>query len=137
MIERLHPGVYVTEIAFQAKPIDGISTSTAPFSPAQAATHEAVVAPTPDWTQRNHGDPGVTLLQLFAFLRESLLFREPAIASIAHAQPGYGIAQGLAVGAGDGSSAAELEVSRGFALASDGQILEPDTTRSAHRIRKP
>lgn len=132
MIERLYPGVYVTEIAFRAQPIDGVSTSTAPFDPAHA-TREAVVAPTPDWTEHNQSDPGLTLVQLFAFLGESLLFPS----SIAHAQPGYGIAQGLAVGAGDGSPAAEVKVSRGLALASDGQTIEPDTTRSAHRIRKP
>jgi hypothetical protein len=30
---------------------------------------------TPEWTNFNQGDPGVTLVQLFAFLTESLLFR--------------------------------------------------------------
>jgi hypothetical protein len=29
----------------------------------------------PDWTDRSAGDPGVTLLELFAFLTESLLYR--------------------------------------------------------------
>lgn len=30
---------------------------------------------TPEWTNFNHSDPGVTLVQLFAFLTESLLYR--------------------------------------------------------------
>ena len=30
----------------------------------------------PEWTDYNESDPGVTLLELFAFLTESLLYRE-------------------------------------------------------------
>jgi hypothetical protein len=30
---------------------------------------------TPDWTNFNHSDPGVTLVQLFAFLAESVIYR--------------------------------------------------------------
>ena len=30
---------------------------------------------TPEWTNRSEPDPGVTLLQLFAFMTESLLYR--------------------------------------------------------------
>src|SRR5262249_55946335 len=30
---------------------------------------------TPEWTNFNHSDPGVTLVQLFAFLTENLLYR--------------------------------------------------------------
>ncbi|HEY3125128.1 MAG TPA: hypothetical protein VGK70_13835 [Thermoanaerobaculia bacterium] len=33
----------------------------------------------PDWTDQNDSDPGVTLLQLFAFLTESLLLRQKAM----------------------------------------------------------
>src|SRR5882762_10178822 len=29
----------------------------------------------PEWTNFNHSDPGVTLIELFAFLTESLLYR--------------------------------------------------------------
>lgn len=36
-------------------------------------------ATTPDWTQLNDSDPGVTLLELFAFLTENLLYRENQI----------------------------------------------------------
>jgi hypothetical protein len=34
---------------------------------------------TPEWTNFNHSDPGVTLVQLFAFLTESLLYRASLI----------------------------------------------------------
>ena len=34
----------------------------------------------PDWTGRNESDPGLTLLELFAYLTEGLLFRESAAA---------------------------------------------------------
>src|SRR3954463_5806565 len=30
---------------------------------------------TPEWTNFNHSDPGVTLVQLFAFLTENLIYR--------------------------------------------------------------
>ncbi len=30
---------------------------------------------TPEWTQLAHSDPGVTLVELFAFMTESLLYR--------------------------------------------------------------
>lgn len=33
----------------------------------------------PDWTDRNESDPGVTLLELFAFLTEGLLFRQDTL----------------------------------------------------------
>jgi hypothetical protein len=36
-------------------------------------------ATTPDWTQSNDSDPGITLLELFAFLTENLLYRENQI----------------------------------------------------------
>src|SRR6266540_532491 len=34
---------------------------------------------TPEWTNHNDSDPGITLLQLFAFLTESLLYRSRLI----------------------------------------------------------
>ena len=33
----------------------------------------------PDWTESNESDPGVQLVELFAFLTESLLYRASAI----------------------------------------------------------
>lgn len=64
-----YPGVYVQEVATRMHPIEGVSTSTTGLLHAQQAAH------TPEWTDHNAGDPGVTLLQLFAFLGESLTYR--------------------------------------------------------------
>ena len=77
MVEHLHPGVFVTEIPFHAKPIDGVTTSAATGDITRAAAPSAPLPspPAPDWTQHNDSDPGVAFLQLFAWLGESLLFR--------------------------------------------------------------
>ena len=77
MTEYLAPGVYVTEIASDAKPIDGVSTSTAGLigSDTVAVLQRLVHHPAPDWTQHNAHDPGVALLELLAWLSESLAYR--------------------------------------------------------------
>ena len=62
MIERVYPGVYLAEVEFQAKPIDGVPTA-------------GPVVHTPEWTNFNSSDPGVTLVELLSFLSESLLYR--------------------------------------------------------------
>jgi hypothetical protein len=68
MVERLYPGVYVTEIPFDAKPIEGVPT-TSPHAEAARAT-----VASPDWTEHRAGDAGITLAQLFAWVGESSLF---------------------------------------------------------------
>ena len=76
MPEYLHPGVYVTEVATNAKPIEGVSTSTADFiGSGTIAMLQRFAVHAPDWTNNNQDDPGVTLLELFAFLTESILYR--------------------------------------------------------------
>jgi hypothetical protein len=60
-IEFLHPGVYLSELPFEAHPIDGVPSS--------------VPAHTPDWTDPVQSDPGITLLQLFAYTAQSLAYR--------------------------------------------------------------
>jgi hypothetical protein len=129
MVEYLHPGVYVTEIPFHAKPIDGVNTSTADGDITQAAEHSAPLS-APDWTQHNDSDPGVTFSQLFAWLGESLLFRAPANA-------GWGAAQGLALEPQDANKPPPVTVSRGLAIAADGRPCESESNRSAHHVRKP
>jgi hypothetical protein len=64
MIERIYPGVYLVEVPFEAKPIDGVPTTQPP---------ERTEAPA--WTDTNPRDPGVTLVELLGFLSESLLYR--------------------------------------------------------------
>ncbi|HEY6514387.1 MAG TPA: hypothetical protein VI032_20590, partial [Burkholderiaceae bacterium] len=99
MVERLYPGVYVTEVASGVKPIDGVATSTADAAALQAASRHAGLAHTPDWTNHNDNDPGVTLLQMFAWLSESTLFaaRPHPAGRVVHLPTGWGVAQGLAV----------------------------------------
>jgi hypothetical protein len=60
MIERTYPGVYLVTLESEAKPIDGVPTT----SPG---------ADVPGWTASDAHDPGVALAELFGFLSESLL----------------------------------------------------------------
>ncbi len=78
MPEYLAPGVYLEESDAGVNPIPGVSTSTIDIETAQAlvAAIESIVERTqPNWTRSNDADPGVTLIELFAWVAESLLFR--------------------------------------------------------------
>ena len=66
----------------------------------------------PEWTDANTHDPGVTLLELHAFLAESELYRVSA----------HGQVNGLAVQTGDGDTPA-VRVSPGVALDPQGQSV--------------
>jgi len=135
MVEHLYPGVYLSEVAFNAKPIDGVSTSS-PLARADAE-HDHAVPDTPQWTQHHQGDPGITLVQLFAWFGESLLFRaSPPMANHAAAFAHWGVAQGLAVEAGD-RCAPDVSVTPGTATRADGQPIAADSPTAAHHIRKP
>jgi len=79
MIESRYPGVFLTEVPFNAKPIDGVATST-PSSHSVGKTAlerlaEHVAVESPAWTDANQNDPGVTQPQAFAWLGESLAYR--------------------------------------------------------------
>jgi len=138
MVERLYPGVYVTEIASRATPIDGVPVSGAPLAPLHAARNAAAEA-APRWTARNGGDPGVTLLQLSAQLAGSLRFGlAPTSGLPVHVvQSGYGVAQGLQVDSAGGDAGPTLKVSPGLASTPGGSAVDIDTPRDRHRIRKP
>ena len=62
-VERLYPGVYVTELPAEPHAIDGVATSSG------AGSHA------PQWTQGHAHDPGLTLPQLMPFLDEPLSYR--------------------------------------------------------------
>ena len=89
MPEYLYPGVYVVEVAAGAKPIDGVSTSTADVigSDCIGKLHRLATVPASEWTQYNEHDPGVTLLELLAWLTESLVYRTERLSEdgVAHA----------------------------------------------------
>lgn len=133
MIERLYPGVYLAEIPFDVKPIDGVPTSTRPFDARDAIDHAVHLAAeaAPDWTQVNSGDPGVTLLQLFAFLGEPPLSRADLILETRHHG---GVVQGLGVDASVGLPA--LHVAPGMALGPDGQSVHYERATAPH-VTKP
>ena len=77
MPEYLYPGVYVVEVATGAKPIEGVSTSTADVIGSNVIDklRRLATTPAPEWTQYNGHDPGINLLELFAWLTESLIYR--------------------------------------------------------------
>ena len=140
MVERLYPGVYVTEIPCSAKPIEGVSTATAHTSLLHAAARDVQLPneSTPGWTQHNDGDPGVTLLQAFAWLNESTLFGAPLHPArrVAHVPTGRSVVQALALEGRD-PGGGNLRVSPGSALTVEGQPIEPESATAAHRVKKP
>jgi hypothetical protein len=77
MPEYRYPGVYVEEIDVGGRSIPGVSTSTAglAFEPIASDVRRAMREHAPEWTNEDDSDPGVTLLQIFAFLSENLLYR--------------------------------------------------------------
>jgi hypothetical protein len=141
MVERLYPGVYVTEIPCHAKPIEGVATSTAHTGPLHAAARQALLPRelAPAWTQHNDSDPGVTLLQVFAWLSELTLFAaQPHSAGrVAHAPTGWGVVQGLAVEGHDPGDSGDLRLSPGSALTIEGRAIEPEPATAARRVKKP
>lgn len=81
MPEYRFPGVYVEESDAGARPIPGVSTSidSATLESLAADIRRAVQTRVPEWTGQNESDPGVSLVEVFAFLSESLLFRASPI----------------------------------------------------------
>jgi hypothetical protein len=139
MVERLYPGVYVTEIPCDAKPIEGVATSTAHTDPLHAAARQTLLPREPAWTQHNDSDPGVTLLQVFAWLNELTLFAaQPHVGGrVTHTPTGWGVVQGLAVEGHDPGGSGNLRVSPGSALTSEGRPIEPESATVARRVKKP
>src|SRR5256885_11633784 len=124
MIEPLFPGVLLTEVAFSAKPIEGVSTSNSAFVGmtslerlARTSTDEP-----PAWTETNESDPGLPLPELFAWLGESIAYRAEQNFEhfVPHTVLGTGVASGFAVGAGH---AGAPTVAPGEAVGPDGRAL--------------
>ena len=74
MPEYLAPGVYVEEYDANVHPIPGVSTSVDDAT-AQALIERLKELVPPDWSGFDEYDPGITLVNLFAWLSESLLYR--------------------------------------------------------------
>src|SRR5262249_47054208 len=94
MIERSYPGVYLSEVAFSAKPIDGVSTD--PTGIDRISSEPPVEAPA--WTDANTSDPGITLVELFGWISEFTVYGGPAQLQdpLRHIAVEAGIAGGLA-----------------------------------------
>lgn len=139
MIERLHPGVFVTEIPTSSHPIDGVSTSAQPSYATLVADQTARLPrdASPEWTDFSQSDPGVTLLELFAFLGESALFRASPLFFEARLRPPSGMVQGLEVESSNQDATPTVHVSHGLALGPDGRPVEPVALDCAIALRPP
>ena len=77
MPEYLAPGVYVVEVEWRAKPIPGVPTRIdgEELRVMALILHERLARFHPQWTDFNASDPGVSLLELFAWMGEALIYR--------------------------------------------------------------
>ena len=76
MPEYLAPGVYIVEVPTDVKPIPGVSTlSDAVLRKIIEDVRLHLGTKAPGWSDRSESDPGITLIELFAFLTEALLYR--------------------------------------------------------------
>ena len=131
-----YPGVYVTEVASEAKPIEGVSTSTADCIGRDtiAALQRLSQPPAPDWTEHNTHDPGIALLDLLAWLAESLLYRtgqlpdEARLSAARIALAGLTLAQNC-----DQPEGSVLNKVRFFT----GRLLDDDDFRTEQDCQRP
>jgi hypothetical protein len=90
------------------------------------ALRERVAAHAPDWTDHSDSDPSITLIQLFAFLTESLLYRANTIPARGQAYAVRLAQSALALAAaGTAGASGNLERTRYFA----GRLLGVDDFR--------
>jgi hypothetical protein len=77
MPEYLSPGVYVEEMDAGVKSVPGVSTSidAVALESLGADFRRVMQTYVPQWTDSAESDPGVTLVEVFAFVAESLVFR--------------------------------------------------------------
>jgi phage tail sheath protein FI len=136
MAEYLYPGVYVTEIAADAKPIEGVSTSTADLigSDIVAKFQRLSQHPPPDWTQHNEHDPGISLLELCAWLTETLLYRAEQL-------PERGVLHAARLAAAALALVADREQPCGSVLKKvhffEGRLLNDDDLRTELEYTRP
>ncbi len=77
MPEYLSPGVYMEEVDAGVHSIPGVSTSIdgSGWQSLVDGLKKMVASQVPAWTGSNETDPGVTLLEILAWLTENLLYR--------------------------------------------------------------
>ena len=126
MIEFRYPGVYLVETATRATPIDGVTTSGGNDRLQHSATvsfAQPSLAPTPEWTDANTGDPGVTLLELLTYSLEALMCRNAVATDAAVRHGPSGVVDGLQIDAG---RCGGVHVSAGLGVAADGTAVAGD-----------
>jgi hypothetical protein len=75
MPEYVYPGVYVEELGTEVRTIPPVPLDDEALESISADLRRAVAVHVPQWTGSNESDPGITLVELLAFLGESLQFR--------------------------------------------------------------
>jgi hypothetical protein len=79
MLEYVYPGVYVEEYDAHTKSISGVLSTDEVIGSLASELRDIVQRIQPDWTDRNASDPTVTLLEVLAWLSNTLLLRCAAI----------------------------------------------------------
>src|SRR4030095_1283749 len=81
MPEYRAPGVYIEEYDSAPKTIPGVSTSIddATMRSLVESFERIVAVAQPDWTGSNRSDPGVTLIEMFAWLAEGIAYRADGV----------------------------------------------------------
>ena len=76
MAEFLYPGVYVEETGMDPKPIAGVTTGIKPadLQSIIAALRQLSMSNLSPWSSTHVGDPAVSLVQLFVWPSEQLLY---------------------------------------------------------------
>jgi hypothetical protein len=73
MLEASYPGVHLSEVAFSAAPIEGVSTDATGID--RLRSEPPVEAPA--WTNANASDPGMSLVDLFSWVSEFTTYGGP------------------------------------------------------------
>ena len=134
MPEYLSPGVYVEEVNAGAHSIPGVSTriDSVRLQLLVAELKKIVAAHVPEWTDSNEADPGVTLLELFAWLTENLLERAQDIPERGRVAALRAASALLAGGSPCASTTAALTHPRFFA----GQLLDAATLQAEQNYHR-
>lgn len=75
MAEYLAPGVYVEEYDASPRPIAGVPTSTVDLVTLAHEMRQVMLRLVPEWPDHNASDPGITLLELMAWLGDAMMYR--------------------------------------------------------------
>lgn len=139
MAEIRYPGVYVVETEASVTPIPGVDTvmDDETFAALVRDLHRTVHRYAPAWTDFNVHDPGVTLLQLLAWLVEAEGYRAHRLPASALGDAVRFATQALSLLEGASAASGAAMRPRFFAgqlLTDDDLRLEVETTREQRRL---